>query len=142
MKDPVPYQIKIRRTKYAIISLGDEMIQFIGESTLYFKPELTPLESLKKDLKKRLKRFDILACKSSEANEELTIKFIMHMEEIYTCRTINDYTSYTYRAFRDSLPKNVHATYVKVYDISFIKGRNAMKHHLASYHNIKLGDNY
>lgn len=94
------------------------MIQVIGSSELHFKNKELSLSIIEGYLKDELVKFDILSQITTNQESKVTIKFIMNMNEIEHCKTIEDYNSHIFYEFSKILPNKLYALHIIVYKIT------------------------
>lgn len=99
------------------------MIQVIGSSDLYSTKGEISMSFVEDYLNDKLVKFDVKSENTTQQESRVTIKFIMNMNKIVHCKTLEDYNSHIFNAFNSLLPGNLYAQHIMVYKIKPIKDR-------------------
>lgn len=102
------------------------MIQVIGSSNLRFNRNKVSFNFLNSQLENEFVKHDIISQDIRNDEYKVKIKFIMNMNRINHCKSLNDYQSYVFDHFVNKLPNNVNTTSVIAYKIAPVS--NSIKH--------------
>ncbi|GLO68479.1 hypothetical protein [Oceanobacillus kimchii] len=113
------------------------MIQVIGSSDIYSTNGEISMSFVEDNLNDKLVKFDVISESTTQQESRVTIKFIMNMNKIVHCITLEDYNSHIFKAFNSLLPGNLYAQPVMVYKIIPIKGEpiKHFKDHMVEHEN-------
>lgn len=97
------------------------MIQFTGESELVFNSKDILFSDLKYHLHKAMKKHKILDRKTRGTNHIIRIRYVITMNELRHCKSLDDYVSYSFSEHKKKIPVGVQTSYVKVFNVKLVK---------------------